>query len=101
MTNKYWSNPHLQGTNEGNKNKVEESQLIRFVAFNQTLGKGFDYSGEEHTGPLLLIGHRLLGSHGCIGTGIFALPPSAAERETEAPLKWSPGQSRGCPAPEV
>lgn len=55
MTNKYQSNSHLQGTNEGNKNKVEESKIICFVAFNQTLHKGFDYSGEEHT--------HTLGSH--------------------------------------
>lgn len=63
MTNKYQSNPHLQGTNEGNKNKAKESKIICFVAFNQTLDKGFDYSGEEHTGTLLLGGRRLLCSH--------------------------------------
>lgn len=55
MTNKYRSNSHLQGTNEGNKNKVEESKIICFVAFNQTLHNGFDYSGEEHA--------HTLGSH--------------------------------------
>lgn len=63
MTNKYQSNPHLQGTNEGNKNKAKESKIICFVAFNQTLDKGFDYSGEEHTGTLLPGGCRLLDSH--------------------------------------
>lgn len=49
MTNKYQGNSRLQGTNEGNKNKVEESKIICFVAFNQMLHNWFDYSGEEHT----------------------------------------------------
>ena len=63
MTNKYQSNPHLQGTNEGNKTTAKESKIICFVAFNQTLDKGFDCSGEEQAGALLLGGRRLQGSH--------------------------------------
>lgn len=79
MTNKYQSNSHLQGTNEGNKNKVEESKIICFVAFNQTLHKGFDYSGEEHT-------HTL----GSFFTSIIAIPGTegAPRVKTGAGLHW-------------
>lgn len=88
VTNKYRSNSHLQGTNEGNKNKVEESKIICFVAFNQTLHNGFDYSGEEHAGlPCLPF--------------IPPIPlPSLAQREIKAPgVKTRAGLH--CPPPRI
>lgn len=48
---------------KGTKNKEKESKVICFVAFNQTLHKDFDYSGEEHGGMCVLGGRRRLGSH--------------------------------------
>ena len=102
MTNKYQSNPHLQGTNEGNKNKAKESKIICCVAFNQTLDKGFDYPGKEHTGTLFLGGRRLLGSHASPAPAPSHHLPWRRRgklRHLEAKLGRSPHQSRGWPAP--
>lgn len=60
MTNKFQTNSHLQGTNEGKKNKEKESKIICFVALNQTLDKEFDYSGETYTRTSLLSSGSLL-----------------------------------------
>lgn len=84
VTNKYQSNPHLQGTNEGNNNKGKESKLICFVAFNQTLALLAQVENTRALSSLAAAGCSVptpcRHCHGPAGTSTVPLPSLAAER---------------------